>query len=136
MSDRCIDGRLWRAKPLWDDPYYEYDVGECPDCEGKGCVECPTCHIIEPPHECFDCGFDDCPYPPFVPATAPPEDTKADASDSPPKSTSAPGASLRACGWKLIGERGGGSWSRSDRPRQDKAPTERKHLWELELQRA
>lgn len=41
------------------------------------------------------------------------------------------GASLRACGWKLIGERGGGSWSRDARPREDKAPTEQKLLWEL-----
>lgn len=40
------------------------------------------------------------------------------------------GASLRACGWKLIGERGGGSWNRDHRPRQDKAPTSPKLLWE------
>lgn len=40
------------------------------------------------------------------------------------------GASLRAAGWKLIGERGGGSWSRTERPREDKAPLQTKLLWE------
>lgn len=40
------------------------------------------------------------------------------------------GASLKASGWRLIGERGGGSWSRSDRPRIDIAPTEPKLLFE------
>jgi hypothetical protein len=42
------------------------------------------------------------------------------------------GASLRASGWRLIGERGGGSWSVPSRPRTDKHPTERKQLFELE----
>jgi hypothetical protein len=41
------------------------------------------------------------------------------------------GASLRASGWRLIGERGGGSWARSGRPRTDRHPTEMKLLWEL-----
>lgn len=41
------------------------------------------------------------------------------------------GASLRGAGWTLIGERGGGSWSRDSRPRVDKAPTEQKLLWEV-----
>lgn len=41
------------------------------------------------------------------------------------------GASLRAAGWKLIGERGGGSWNVPSRPRTDKASTEVKHLWEM-----
>ncbi len=40
------------------------------------------------------------------------------------------GASLRATGWKLIGERGGGSWSVPSRPRIDKHPTQVKFLWE------
>lgn len=40
------------------------------------------------------------------------------------------GASLKASGWRLIGQRGGGSWSRSDRPRVDKAPMQGKLLWE------
>lgn len=43
------------------------------------------------------------------------------------------GASLRAAGWKLIGERGGGSWSCPSRPREDKHPTELKLLWEAPL---
>lgn len=42
------------------------------------------------------------------------------------------GASLRASGWRLIGERGGGSWNSPSRPRTDKHPTERKLLFELE----
>jgi hypothetical protein len=37
MGDRCIDGRLMRHKPFPDDPDYEHDVGECPECEGVGC---------------------------------------------------------------------------------------------------
>jgi hypothetical protein len=40
------------------------------------------------------------------------------------------GASLRGAGWRLIGERGGGSWSRGERPRVDKHPTQGKLLWE------
>lgn len=42
------------------------------------------------------------------------------------------GASLRATGWKLIGERGGGTWSCPSRPRADRHPTGTKLLWELE----
>lgn len=44
------------------------------------------------------------------------------------------GASLRASGWKLIGEAGGGSWSREDRPRVDKAPTQAKLRWEASVE--
>jgi hypothetical protein len=40
------------------------------------------------------------------------------------------GASLRGVGWKLIGERGGGSWDRDGRPRVDTHPTQEKLLWE------
>lgn len=40
------------------------------------------------------------------------------------------GASLRGAGWKCIGEAGGGSWSRKERPRVDKHPTQRKLRWE------
>lgn len=40
------------------------------------------------------------------------------------------GASLRGAGWRLIGERGGGKWSRQDRPRVDTHPTQTKLLWE------
>lgn len=40
------------------------------------------------------------------------------------------GASLRAAGWKLIGETSGGSWHRTGRPRIDKAPLQGKFAWE------
>ena len=40
------------------------------------------------------------------------------------------GASLRGAGFRLIGERGGGSWSRPSRPRVDTHPTQGKLLWE------
>ena len=46
---------------------------------------------------------------------------------------SEPGTSLTAAGWRLIGEAGGGSWSRSDRPRVDKHPTQGKLLWQVDL---
>jgi hypothetical protein len=41
------------------------------------------------------------------------------------------GASLRASGFTLLGEAGGGSWSRGNRPRVDKHPTQGKLKWEL-----
>lgn len=43
------------------------------------------------------------------------------------------GASLRAAGWKLIGEAGGGTWDRpnSGRPRVDLHPTQEKLRWEV-----
>ena len=40
------------------------------------------------------------------------------------------GASLRAAGWKLLGQAGGGSWDRKSRPRVDTAPTQQKLAWE------
>lgn len=40
------------------------------------------------------------------------------------------GASMRGAGWKLIGERGGGSWSVPSRPRVDTHPLQRKLRWE------
>jgi hypothetical protein len=40
------------------------------------------------------------------------------------------GSSLRAAGWKLIGEAGGGTWSRKSRPRVDTHPTQVKFRWE------
>ncbi len=42
------------------------------------------------------------------------------------------GASLRAAGWTLIGEAGGGSWNRAERPRVDQHPLQRKLRWEAE----
>lgn len=41
------------------------------------------------------------------------------------------GSSLRAAGFQLIGEAGGGSWSRADRPRVDLHPTQGKLRWEF-----
>jgi hypothetical protein len=41
-----------------------------------------------------------------------------------------PGISLRAAGWKCIGEAGGGSWSVKSRPRVDKHPLQKKLLFE------
>jgi hypothetical protein len=41
------------------------------------------------------------------------------------------GVSLRAAGFALIGEAGGGSWSRDSRPRVDLHPTQPKLRWEL-----
>ena len=41
------------------------------------------------------------------------------------------GASLRASGFTLIGEAGGGLWSRDGRPRVDLHPTQEKLRWEL-----
>lgn len=41
-----------------------------------------------------------------------------------------PGTSLKASGWTLIGERGGGSWSVPSRPRVDKHPLQKKLLFE------
>lgn len=40
------------------------------------------------------------------------------------------GASLRAVGWQLVGSRGGGSWSREVRLREDLHPLQPKLLWE------
>jgi len=40
------------------------------------------------------------------------------------------GASLRGAGWRLIGEAGGGTWSRAARPRIDQHPLEKKLRWE------
>ena len=41
------------------------------------------------------------------------------------------GASLRGAGWKLLGEAGGGAWSRKTRPRVDLHPTQKKLRWEV-----
>jgi hypothetical protein len=40
------------------------------------------------------------------------------------------GTSLRAAGWQPVGERGGGSWSRPARHRDDCHPIQVKLLWE------
>jgi hypothetical protein len=41
------------------------------------------------------------------------------------------GTSLRAAGWKCLGERGGGSWNRTNRPRVDTHPLQVKIGWEV-----
>lgn len=43
---------------------------------------------------------------------------------------SEPGTTLKAAGWKSLGIRGGGSWSRDSRKRVDTHPLEQKQLWE------
>lgn len=42
-----------------------------------------------------------------------------------------PGTSLKAAGWKLIGETTGGSWNSPTRPRIDKHPTQGKIKFEI-----
>lgn len=39
---RCIEGRLFRHDPQYDDPDLETDIGECPDCSGDGCDDEPV----------------------------------------------------------------------------------------------
>ena len=41
------------------------------------------------------------------------------------------GVSLKSAGWKLVGERGGGTWNTRLRPRVDKHPLGRKWLYEM-----
>jgi len=43
------------------------------------------------------------------------------------------GGSLRAAGWMLIGEAGGGSWSRRERPRVDTDTQQLKLRWDARL---
>lgn len=40
------------------------------------------------------------------------------------------GTSLKAAGWQVLGEAGGGTWDTPSRRRIDKAPTEAKNIWE------
>ena len=44
---------------------------------------------------------------------------------------SEPGVTLKAAGWKCLGQRGGGSWNCQSRPRVDKHPTQKKLLFEV-----
>lgn len=41
------------------------------------------------------------------------------------------GISLRASGYRLLGEAGGGTWNRESRPRVDKHPTQKKLRWDV-----
>jgi hypothetical protein len=43
-----------------------------------------------------------------------------------------PGTTLKAAGWKCLGQRGGGSWNCPSRPRVDKHPTQKKLLFEAD----
>lgn len=43
---------------------------------------------------------------------------------------SEPGTTLRAAGWRVIGQTKAGSWHRTNRPRIDNHPTEQKTLYE------
>ena len=45
---RCVDGRLMRHDPQFDDPDLETDVGKCPECDGEGCAECDACGKMKP----------------------------------------------------------------------------------------
>lgn len=40
------------------------------------------------------------------------------------------GASLRGAGWLMVGEAGGGTWDRKERPRVDTHPTQMKLRWD------
>ena len=42
------------------------------------------------------------------------------------------GTSLKAAGWRLIGERGGGEWNRPNRSRRPAMQPQPKLLWEIE----
>ncbi len=44
------------------------------------------------------------------------------------------GTTLKAAGWRMIGQTKGGSWSRPSRGREDKHPIERKTLFEFSPQ--
>jgi hypothetical protein len=46
---------------------------------------------------------------------------------------SEPGTSLAATNWRMVGETSGGSWSRGNRPRVDKHPTQEKLLFETTI---
>lgn len=34
---RCVEGRLYRHDPQYDDPDLETDIGKCSECDGEGC---------------------------------------------------------------------------------------------------
>ncbi len=38
----CVEGRLLRHDPQFDDPDLQTDVGQCPDCSGDGCDDEPV----------------------------------------------------------------------------------------------
>ena len=58
---RCVDGRLMRHDPQFDDPELETDRGQCPECEGRGCDHTdprdpdPSRPGIFRDHNCYRC---------------------------------------------------------------------------------
>lgn len=43
-AHRCVDGRVMRHDPQHDDPYLETDIGQCEECDMRGCDNvCETC---------------------------------------------------------------------------------------------
>ena len=36
-NTRCVEGRTFRHDPQHDDPDLETDIGQCEECEGRGC---------------------------------------------------------------------------------------------------
>lgn len=42
-NTRCVDGRTMRHDPQPDDPGLETDIGQCEECDGKGCIRCEAC---------------------------------------------------------------------------------------------
>ena len=42
-----------------------------------------------------------------------------------------PGTSVKAAGWRCVGQAGGGTWDRPNRSRVDKHPVGQKQLWEV-----
>ena len=46
------------------------------------------------------------------------------------------GVSLKAAGWRCVGQAGGGTWNRKSRPRVDKHPTQLKLRWEKTIDEA
>ncbi len=51
----CVDGRLMRHDPQPDDPSLQTDVGQCPDCGGRGCDVCEFCGRKMQGGECEHC---------------------------------------------------------------------------------
>jgi hypothetical protein len=54
---RCVEGRTMRHDPQHDDPELETDIGQCEECDGKGCVTCEECGAIGSDGDslCDDC---------------------------------------------------------------------------------
>ena len=55
---RCVDGRIMRHDPQFDDPDCETDIGECDVCEGEGCSTCDCCGDLAPVSRCWVTGIE------------------------------------------------------------------------------